>query len=90
MTSKITQNAILQLNNGDVDLRPVLQVMDVRQIGNAQTVQERYRLVLSDSVYVQQAMLATQLNEYVKNGQVQKGSIVQLLEYICNSVQNRK
>lgn len=80
----------MQLNNGDVDLRPVLQVMDVRQIGNAQTVQERYRLVLSDSVYVQQAMLATQLNEYVKNGQVQKGSIVQLLEYICNSVQNRK
>ncbi|KAL3688110.1 hypothetical protein R1sor_014419 [Riccia sorocarpa] len=90
MGTRITQNAILQLNNGDVDLRPVLQVMDVRQIGNAQTVQERYRLVLSDTVYVQQAMLATQLNEYVKNGQVQKGSIVQLIEYICNSVQNRK
>ncbi len=65
-----------------------MQVIDVRQIGNPQSTQERYRLVLSDGVYLQLAMLATQLNEKVKKAV--KGSMVQLLEYICNTVQNRK
>ncbi|KAJ7537757.1 hypothetical protein O6H91_11G021100 [Diphasiastrum complanatum] len=86
----LTPNAIMALNSGNVDLRPVVQVLDVRQIGTAQTVQERFRLLLSDGSYVLQAMLATQLNEYVKAGQVKKGTLVQLQEYICNTVQNRK
>jgi replication factor A1 len=65
--------------------------MDIRQIGNsASTTAERFRLVLSDGVHLQQAMLATQLNEKVKNNLAVKGSVVQLLEYICNTVQNRK
>lgn len=68
----------------------LLQIVDIRQIGNAQTTTERFRLVLSDGVHLQQAMLATQLNEKVKNNLAVKGSIVQLLEYICNTVQNRK
>ncbi len=68
----------------------LMQVMDIRQIGNAQSTQERYRLVLSDGIHLQQAMLATQLNEKVKNNLAVKGSVVQLLEYICNTVQNRK
>ncbi|CAM6044043.1 unnamed protein product [Sphagnum compactum] len=88
MAGMLTENAIVALNIGDVDLRPILQVMDVRQIGSPQSTQERYRLVLSDGVHLQQAMLATQLNEKVKKAV--KGSMVQLLEYICNTVQNRK
>eukprot|EP00249_Psilotum_nudum_P017754 c26474_g2_i1 orf=422-2932(+) len=90
MAASLTPNAILSLNSGNVDLRPLVQVLDIRQIGTAQSVQERYRLVLSDGNYVQQAMLATQLNELVKSGQVQKGTIVQLMEYICNTVQQRR
>ncbi|KAH7432356.1 hypothetical protein KP509_07G018700 [Ceratopteris richardii] len=90
MTASLTPNAILALNSGEADLQPLVQVLDVRQIGTGQSTQERYRLVLSDGNYVQQAMLATQLNEFVKSGQVQKGSIVKLIEYICNTVQNRK
>ncbi|KAJ7560063.1 hypothetical protein O6H91_04G112300 [Diphasiastrum complanatum] len=86
----LTPNAIMALNSGNVDLRPVLQVLDIRQISTSQSVQERFRLVLSDGSYVQHAMLATQLNEYVKTGQVKKGTLVQLQEYICNTVQNRK
>ncbi|MCO5574367.1 hypothetical protein L7F22_028150 [Adiantum nelumboides] len=90
MAAALTPNAILALNSGETDLQPLVQVLDVRQIGTGQSVQERYRLVLSDGNYVQQAMLATQLNEFVKSGQVQKGSIVKLVEYICNTVQSRK
>ena len=89
MESKLTTNAISLMNNGATDLQPVVQVLDIKQIG-PQASQERYRTVLSDGVHMQQAMLATQLNEYVKSRRIQKGSIVQLTEYICNTVQNRK
>ncbi|MCO5569496.1 hypothetical protein L7F22_023209 [Adiantum nelumboides] len=89
MAAALTRNAILALNSGETDLQPLVQVLDVRQIGTGQSVQERYRLVLSDGNYVQQAMLNTQLNEFVKSGQVQKGSIVKLVEYICDTVQSR-
>ncbi|KAJ4957628.1 hypothetical protein NE237_024739 [Protea cynaroides] len=62
-------------------------VLDIKLIGNAH---ERYRLLLSDSVSTQHAMLATQLNDRVKSGSVKKGSVVQLIEYICSTIQNRK
>jgi replication factor A1 len=90
MAATLTPNAISALNSGVVDLKPMVQVLDIKQIGSAQSMQERYRMVLSDGSFMQQAMLATQLNEYVKSGRVEKGSVVQLTEYICNSVQNRK
>eukprot|EP01018_Ginkgo_biloba_P018078 Gb_20429 [translate_table: standard] len=90
MAGNLTANAIIALNNGDVDLRPVVQVLEIKQIATAQSKQERYRMVLSDGSHLQQAMLATQLNELVRAGQLQKGSVVQLTEYICNTVQNRK
>lgn len=90
MAATLTPNAISALNSGVVDLKPMVQVLDIKQIGSAQSMQERYRMVLSDGSFMQQAMLATQLNEYVKAGRVEKGSVVQLTEYICNSVQNRK
>ncbi|KAA8523299.1 hypothetical protein F0562_009722 [Nyssa sinensis] len=31
-----------------------------------------------------------QLNDRVKNGRVRKGSVIQLIDYICSTVQNRK
>ncbi|XP_024531193.1 replication protein A 70 kDa DNA-binding subunit A isoform X2 [Selaginella moellendorffii] len=86
----LTPNAIVALLGGDLELRPIVQVLDVKQIGSNQNVQERYRLVLSDGTAVQQAMLATQLNEVVKNGTLMKSSIVKLQEYICNTVKDRK
>ncbi|CAI9113477.1 OLC1v1014087C1 [Oldenlandia corymbosa var. corymbosa] len=61
--------------------------LDVKLAG---ATQDRYRLLISDSVLVQQAMLATQLNGLVKAGGLRKGSVVQLIEYICTHIQNRK
>ena len=51
---------------------------------------ERYRLVLSDSRYTQQAMLATQLNEMVRDKRVVTNCVVRLTDYICNNVQGRR
>ncbi|KAM7274834.1 hypothetical protein ACFE04_016700 [Oxalis oulophora] len=83
----LTPNAIATINGGDTNSKPLIQVIDIKLIG---TTQERYRFLISDSVSTQHAMLATQLNDRVKTGQVKKGSVLQLVDYICSNVQNRK
>lgn len=90
MMATLTTNAISALTSGVVDLRPMVQVLDIKQIASAQSMQERYKMVLSDGSFMEQALLATRHNEDVKSGRVKKGSVVQLTEYLCNSVQNRK
>ncbi|KAK6120373.1 hypothetical protein DH2020_045853 [Rehmannia glutinosa] len=87
MPVNLSANAISSINGGDVNSKPLVQVLDIKLIGSTQ---ERYRLLLSDSVETQHAMLATQLNDRVKSGRVRKGSVIQLIEYICSTVQNRK
>ncbi|KAG2718006.1 hypothetical protein I3843_03G198700 [Carya illinoinensis] len=87
MPVNLTPNAIAAIESGDVNAKPLVQVLDIKLIGSTQ---ERYRLLLSDSVSTQHAMLATQLNDRVKSGRVTKGSVVQLIDYICSPVQNRK
>ncbi|GAB4838016.1 Replication protein A 70 kDa DNA-binding subunit A [Ancistrocladus abbreviatus] len=87
MAVNLTRNAIAAINGGDVNSKPLVQVLDIKLIGSSQ---ERYRLLLSDSISTQHAMIATQLNDRVKTGQVRKGSVVQLIDYICSTVQNRQ
>ncbi|KAJ9538476.1 hypothetical protein OSB04_031209 [Centaurea solstitialis] len=87
MPVHLTSNGIPAILAGDMNLKPLLQVLDIKLIGN--NTQERYRLILSDSVSSQQAMLATQLNDRAKSGAVRRGSVVQLIDYICSTVQNR-
>ncbi|KAL5572397.1 hypothetical protein UlMin_021994 [Ulmus minor] len=87
MPVHLTPNAIPAIMAGDLNSKPLVQITDIKLIG---TSQERYRFLLSDAVSDHQAMLATQLNDRVKTGQVKKGSVIQLIEYICSPIQNRK
>ncbi|MED6156125.1 Replication protein A 70 kDa DNA-binding subunit A [Stylosanthes scabra] len=89
MPVSLTAHAIPAIVAGDINTIPLLQVLDIKLMSNNKQ-QERYRLLLSDAVSSQQAMLATQLNDRVKSGQVRKGSVVRLIEYICSPIQNRK
>ncbi|KAD7479714.1 hypothetical protein R6Q59_008534 [Mikania micrantha] len=99
MAVNLTEGAISMLSTGErqtMDLKPVLQVMDVRIVqtqtpaaGLGGENKERYRLSLSDGSFCQQGMLATQLNDMVRSQQLQKGSIVQLTEFVCNSIRER-
>jgi replication factor A1 len=90
MAVNLTPNAIAAINGGDVNSKPLVQVLDIKLIGAGAQPKERYRVLLSDAVSSQHAMLATQLNDRVTSGRVRKGSIVQLIDYICTSSQNRK
>lgn len=86
----LTKNAISMISSSVDVVRPILQVNDVKLVNTSQSSTERYRMVLSDGVHMQQAMLATQLNVIVKEGKLMKGSIVQLNEFICNIIQGRR
>ncbi|KAL6523445.1 Rpa1ap [Orobanche gracilis] len=87
MPVNLMANAISEIIGSDVNSKPLVQVLDIKLVGSTQ---ERYRLIISDSVEAQQAMLATQLNDQVRLDRVRKGSVVQLIEYICSTIQNRK
>lgn len=99
MAVQLTEGAIEMLSSGKwqpADVKPVLQVIELRAVPsqNSSAVsggekQERYRLMLSDGLFFQQAMLATQRNELVKSQQMQRGSVVQLKEYVCNFIRDR-
>lgn len=94
MAVNLTEGAITIMCRDDFsseDLKPVLQVIDLKLVQSQQhSATERYRLVLSDGSHYQQGMLATQKNELVHSGRLQKGSVVKLTQFICNVVQNRK
>ncbi|XP_028759424.1 replication protein A 70 kDa DNA-binding subunit A-like [Neltuma alba] len=94
MAASLTGGAIMTMCRDDFsceDLKPVLQVIDLKLVQSQQhNSTERYRLVLSDGSHYQQGMLATQKNELVHAGRLQKGSVVKLNQFICNVVQSRK
>ena len=51
---------------------------------------ERFRVALSDGEYYVHAMLATQLVDCVKSGEMGPGTIVRLIDFLCNVVHGRK
>ncbi|XP_071742412.1 replication protein A 70 kDa DNA-binding subunit A [Rutidosis leptorrhynchoides] len=87
MPLNLTSNGIPAILAGDLNSKPLLQVLDINIIS---TAPERYRFLLSDSLSSHYAMIATQLNDRVKSNIVRKGSVVQLIEYSCTTIQNRK
>ncbi|KAI3728253.1 hypothetical protein L6452_16886 [Arctium lappa] len=97
MAIKLTEGAISLLSTGrweTPEVKPVLQVVDIRTVQGQNPPagvekQERYRLLLSDGSFHQQGMLATQRNDLVRSQQLQKGSVVQLTEFVCNTIRDR-
>lgn len=67
------------------DGEPILQVLGSKRIagGNA----ERYRLLLSDGMYLQSfSMLSTQLNHLVVDGQLSEFTIIKVQQHITSVV----
>ena len=66
-------------------LKPALQVVGAPAARDHGVV-VRYRVLLSDGVHSQQAMLPTSLNGLVTTGRLRDGSVVRVLDYICRPV----
>jgi len=91
--AKLTPNAVAAAMAGDTNLKPVVQVVDLRSIavtGGAPGSGPRFRAIISDGVATGHALFASQLCDLARSGVVRRGSVVQLLDYIVNDVRNRK
>ncbi|KAG5524408.1 hypothetical protein RHGRI_031156 [Rhododendron griersonianum] len=92
MAVNLTAGAIAMLSSGDAvaaDVKPVLQVADVKLVNTKSIGNERYRILLSDGVHLHQGMLVTKKNDLVRSQRLQKGSIVQLSQFVCNVLEGR-
>ncbi|XP_034584479.1 replication protein A 70 kDa DNA-binding subunit C [Setaria viridis] len=69
-------------------LRPVLQVADARHVpdgsGLSPAPEQRYRIDLSDGVHSQPGTLAASLNRLVRDGTLRRGSVVRVLDFVCD------
>lgn len=92
MAVNLTAGAIAMLSSRNAvaaDVKPVLQVADVKLVNTQSISHERYRILLSDGVHLHQGMLATKKNDLVHCQRLQKGPIVQLFQFVCNVLQCR-
>ncbi|CAN6331135.1 unnamed protein product [Urochloa humidicola] len=68
--------------------RPVLQVADARHVpdgsGLRPAPEQRYRIDLSDGVHSQPGTLAASLNHLVREGDLRRGTVVRLLNFVCD------
>lgn len=80
-------------DNCDIE-QPILQVLGTKRIAsggsgmaNGNPASERYRLLLSDGLFLQSfSMLATQLNDMVKNGELADFCIIRVIQHITSTV----
>ena len=62
----------------------------MKKIQSEQQNVDRYRLQMSDGVHFQPCMLATQMNEKIESGSMDKYSVVQVSRYLCNTIHERR
>lgn len=98
MSFQLTSGICARLHSpapGDADIlnQPcTLQLLSVKKVSLASANQptDRYRIIISDGVNYAQAMLATQLNNYVTEGRIAKNTVAKLTKMTSNSVQDKR
>ena len=93
----LTENAIRTLAKSKDSrsipaFKPILQLINVRNVKKESDGSDRYRLILSDGQCFIQGMVTTQLNELIAmiaNG-VRQNAIIRVNEYLVNNVKGKK
>ena len=90
---RLTPNGVSAALAGDLNLRPVLQVVNMRCVnveGPGAARGDRWRGLVSDGVDTCPAMFAGQLSDLTRSGVIRRGTVVQLDEYVVNVVGGRR
>lgn len=92
MTVKLSSGSIdAIINQGQGDLTPVLQIINLKKITSPGAASDRYRLLVSDGdTTYSHVMLATQLNDMMETNQIDTYCVIKLNRYLCNTVQQEK
>ena len=65
-------------------------LQNMKKIQAEQQNVNRYRLQMSDGTNFQPCMLATQMNEKIESGELDKFSVVRVTRYLCNTIHERR
>ena len=88
MAHELSEGALSTIMNGGQVESPIMQILGSKKISGAGD-SERYRLLVSDGVHVNSfAMLATQLNDRIRNGDLADNTIVRIKRFITSVVPN--
>ncbi|GJN36321.1 hypothetical protein PR202_gb25170 [Eleusine coracana subsp. coracana] len=86
---ELSRGAVAAISRRAEGLRPVLQVADSPRLA-ATAASQRCLLLLSDGVHTQRGALATCLTHLVRDGDLRRGTVVRVLDYVCTIVQGRR
>ncbi|KAK0322313.1 Replication factor A protein 1 [Friedmanniomyces endolithicus] len=84
----LSVGSLAQINSGEQLESMVLQCVQIKPMASQQG-QERYRVVMNDSVHFIQCMLAQQLNWVMHEGKLIKGTLVRVKQYQVNFVKDK-
>jgi replication factor A1 len=92
-SARLTPNGVPAGLAGDLNLRPVLQVVNLRCVnvdGPGAARPDRWRGLVSDGTETCPAMFAGQLSNLARSGVLRRGTVAQLDEYVVNVVGGRR
>ncbi|TKA83293.1 hypothetical protein B0A55_00771, partial [Friedmanniomyces simplex] len=84
----ISAGSLAQINSGNPPDNPVLQCVQIKPMPSPQG-QERYRVVMNDSLNFIQCMLAQQSNWVMHEGKLKRGTLVRVKQYQVNFVKDK-
>ena len=92
MNPKLTGNAIQRILNGEEINRPVLQILAYKPVQADGDNQFRYRFIMSDGEFTHQCciMVGEELIKKIEAGEFERYTIIQLNNYICNTVNEKR
>lgn len=86
MAVKLTQRCIEAIMRGETIEDPIVQFLNHKRISSGGSA-ERYRIIISDGIHFNTfAMLTTQLNYMITDGELQENSIIRLDQYVCSEL----
>jgi hypothetical protein len=85
MTSVLTTNSLTRIRNGEIICSPVIQIMDFKL-----TLEDCSSIVLFDGGSTLGSLFSSTLGQYFSSSQIEKGSLVELQDFTCRSIQDNK
>jgi hypothetical protein len=85
MASALTTNSLTRIGNGELISSPIIQIVDFKL-----TLEDRYSVVLSDGANTLRSLFSSTLGHYFMSSQIKKGSLVELQDFTCRSIQDNK